>query len=108
MEVTFGAGSVYQLDGLWFVRVSVVVGRLYAREYGVWWWSGEVSCEPGRCEFVGREFDGGGVYPFDGLWIGRVVGVAMVCWYARVNGVWCVVAGKGGGARLTLCAHSGM
>jgi hypothetical protein len=42
VEVSFGAGSVYQLDGLWFVRVSVVVGRLYVREYGVWWWSGEV------------------------------------------------------------------
>jgi hypothetical protein len=31
----FGAGSVYPLDGLWFVRVSVVVGRWYARVNGV-------------------------------------------------------------------------
>jgi hypothetical protein len=29
------AGSVYPLDGLWFVRVSDVVGRWYARVYGV-------------------------------------------------------------------------
>ena len=38
----FGAGSVYPLDGLWFVRVSAAVGRWYARVYGVWWWTREV------------------------------------------------------------------
>ncbi len=32
----FGAGAVYPLDRLWFVRVSVVVGRWRARVYGVW------------------------------------------------------------------------
>ena len=42
LEVSIGAGSVYPLDGLWFVRVSVVVGRWHARVYGVWWWTREV------------------------------------------------------------------
>jgi hypothetical protein len=32
--LVFGAGSVYPLDGLWLVRVSVVVGRWHARVYG--------------------------------------------------------------------------
>ena len=35
-------GSVYPLEALWFVRVSVVVGRWYGRVYGVWWWPREV------------------------------------------------------------------
>ena len=35
-------GSVYHLDGLWFVGVSVVVGRWYGRVYCVWWWTREV------------------------------------------------------------------
>ena len=38
----FGAGSVYRLDGLWFVGVRVVVGPLYGSVYGVRWWTGEV------------------------------------------------------------------
>ncbi len=38
----FGAGSVYPLFGVWFVRVSVFVERWYARVYGVWWWTREV------------------------------------------------------------------
>ena len=37
-----GACSVYPVDGLWFVRVSVVAGRWHARVYGVWWWPREV------------------------------------------------------------------
>ncbi len=36
LHVEFGVGDVYPLDGLWFVRVSVVVGRWHARVYGVW------------------------------------------------------------------------
>ena len=42
LEVSFGVGGVYQLDGLWFVLVGVVVGCWYAREYGVWWRTREV------------------------------------------------------------------
>ena len=38
----FGAGSVYPLDGLWFVGVSVAVGRWHGSVYGVWWWTREV------------------------------------------------------------------
>jgi hypothetical protein len=38
----FGAGSVYPLDGLWFVRVSVVVDW-HTRVYGVFWWTREVT-----------------------------------------------------------------
>ncbi len=38
----FGAGIVYVLDCVWFVRVGTVWGRLYARVYGVWWWTREV------------------------------------------------------------------
>ena len=42
LEVSFWAGSVYPLDGLWFVGVSVVVGPWYGSVYGVWWWTREV------------------------------------------------------------------
>ncbi len=42
LEVSFGAGTVNPLDGLWFVRVSVVVGRWHERVYGLWWWTREV------------------------------------------------------------------
>ena len=34
--------SVYPLVALWFVRVSVVVGRWLARVYDLWWWTREV------------------------------------------------------------------
>ena len=34
--------SVYTLEALWFVRVSVVVGRWLARVYDLWWWTREV------------------------------------------------------------------
>ena len=37
-----GAGFVYPGDCLWFVRVSVVVGRWHARVSGVWWWPRKV------------------------------------------------------------------
>ena len=33
--MSFWAGNVYPLDGLWFVGVSVVVGRWYTRVLGV-------------------------------------------------------------------------
>ena len=41
LEVSFWAGSVYPLDGLWFVGVSVV-GGAGIRGYWVWWWTREV------------------------------------------------------------------